>query len=141
MYGSVFYAFPAVAAVAGILSPLALLIACLLLWLFRPILLELGSAIRFDGAVYSYFLQTSGKAMALVAVSAMILDTVATASVASATASAYISGEVDGALWGMKEAAVAIGIILLLGAVGLFRIRESSGVTLSFTILHVGQCF
>lgn len=139
MYGSVFYAFPAVAAIAGILSPISLLIACLILFFFRPILLELTSAMRFNGAIYAYCLQCSGKTMALVAVSAMFLDGVATASVSAATVSAYLSGELNGALSGMKEAAVAIGILVLGAAAGLLNLKESSGVTLTFNAIHVGK--
>ncbi|KAG9036441.1 hypothetical protein FS837_001686 [Tulasnella sp. UAMH 9824] len=137
MYGSVFYAFPAVAAAAGIFSPLALLIACLILFLFRPILRELGSAIRMNGAIYSYLLQSSGKTMALVGAAAIFLDSVATASVSAATASAYLSGEFDGALYGMKEAAVALGILALLAVVGLFNLRGSSVLAASFTVVHL----
>ncbi|KAG8924000.1 hypothetical protein FRC00_005620 [Tulasnella sp. 408] len=137
MYGSVFYAFPAVAAAAGIFSPLALLIACLILFLFRPILRELGSAIRMNGAIYSYLLQCSGKTMALVGAAAIFLDSVATASVSAATASAYLSGEFDGALYGMKEAAVALGILALLAVVGLFNLRGSSILAASFTVVHL----
>lgn len=141
MYGSVFYAFPAVVTVAGIFSPLSLLIACLLLLLYRPILLELGSAIRFNGATYAYLLHCSGTTMALLGTAAIILDGVATASVSAATVSAYISGELNGSLSGMKQAAVAIGFLILLATIGLFNIRESSAITLSFTSVHVSRPF
>ena len=42
VYGSVFYAFPAVAATSSVFSPLSLLVACLLLFLYRPLLLDFG---------------------------------------------------------------------------------------------------
>jgi hypothetical protein len=65
--GSVFYAFPLVFAVAGeppsdcpppdnfnlfqgIYSPLCLLTASLLLFVFRPLLLELASTVRINGS-------------------------------------------------------------------------------------------
>ncbi|KAG8857674.1 hypothetical protein FRB96_005692 [Tulasnella sp. 330] len=137
MYGSVFYAFPAVVAVAGILSPVVLLVACTILLLYRPIFLELGSAVRFNGAIYAYLLQCSGKTMALIGTAAMCLDGVATASVSAATVSAYISGEVHGALSGMKGPVVAMAFLVFVAAMGLMNIRESSGVTLSFTVIHL----
>ncbi|KAG9006649.1 hypothetical protein FRB90_009798 [Tulasnella sp. 427] len=137
MYGSVFYAFPAVAVAAGIFSPLALLVACLILFLFRPILRELGSAIRMNGAIYSYLLQCSGKTMGLVGAAAIFLDGVATASVSAATASAYLSGEFGGVLSGIKESAVALGILALLAMVGLFNLRGSSTLAASFTTIHL----
>ncbi len=137
MYGSVFYAFPVVAAVCGALSPIALLIATLLLLLIKPVLLELGSAIRFNGGIYAYLLQCSGKSLALIGAAAMFLDAVATASTSAATVSAYLAGELDGKLDGMREAGVAIGIIIVLACVGLANVKESSAVTLSFTVIHV----
>lgn len=52
--GSPLYAFPPLVAVGGIYSPISLLIATLLLWLWRPIMEELASALAFDGANYVY---------------------------------------------------------------------------------------
>lgn len=44
---------PAIAAVADIYSPICMLVACSILFLLKPILLELGSAMRIDGASVS----------------------------------------------------------------------------------------
>lgn len=44
---------PAICATADIYSPICMAVACSILFLFRPILLELGSAIRIDGASVS----------------------------------------------------------------------------------------
>ncbi|KAB5594854.1 Transcription-associated protein 1 [Ceratobasidium theobromae] len=133
--GSVFYAFPAVAAVASIFSPLALLIACIILAIYRPILLELGSAIRLNGANYIYLLQCSGKTLGAIGAAATLLDAVATSVVSAATAGAYLKGEIPNLSiqeWG-------IGMCLLVGIalVALISIRESSSLTLSITLIHM----
>lgn len=133
--GSVFYAFPAVAAVASIFSPLALLIACIILAIYRPILLELGSAIRLNGANYIYLLQCSGKTLGAIGAAATLLDAVATSVVSAATAGAYLKGEIPNLSiqeWG-------IGMCLLVGIalIALISIRESSSLTLSITLIHV----
>lgn len=52
--GSVFYAFPAVIVVAGVYSPICLFIATLILFLWRPIMIELASALPISGAPYTY---------------------------------------------------------------------------------------
>lgn len=133
--GSVFYAFPAVAAVASIFSPLALLIACLILSIYRPILLELGSAIRLNGANYVYLLQCSGKTLGSIGAAATLLDAVATSVVSAATAGAYLKGEMST----LPIQEWAIGICLLVGValIALISLHESSGLTLSITIIHM----
>ncbi|KAG8922084.1 hypothetical protein FRC02_012152 [Tulasnella sp. 418] len=135
--GSVFYAFPAVAAVASIYSPITLASACIMLFIFRPILLELGSAVRLNGANYAYLLQFSGKAMGLVGAAATLLDAVATSSVSAATASAYLSGEFAALFVGLRQAALAIGFLVALAIIGLISLKESSSVTLAFTTIHL----
>ncbi|KDQ14961.1 hypothetical protein BOTBODRAFT_65898 [Botryobasidium botryosum FD-172 SS1] len=133
--GSVFYAFPAVAAASLVFSPLSLLVACLLLTVFRPLFLELAGAIRLNGANYVYLLQTSGKAMGMVGAAATLLDAIATSTVSAATAANYIHGEFPG--MPITEAALAVCFLVALSLVALFSLRESSGFTLSITIIHL----
>ncbi|QRV74785.1 amino acid permease [Ceratobasidium sp. AG-Ba] len=133
--GSVFYAFPAVAAASSIFSPLALLIACLILTIYRPIFLELGGAIRLNGANYVYLLQCSGKLLAAIGAAATLLDAVATSVVSAATAGAYLKGEISA----LPIQEWAIGLCLLAGIalVALISLRESSALTLSITVIHM----
>lgn len=130
-----FYAFPAVAAAASIFSPLALLIACLILTIYRPILLELGSAIRLNGANYIYLLQCSGKALGAVGAAATLLDAVATSVVSAATAGAYLKGET--ATLPIQEWVIGLCLLVGIALVALISLKESSGLTLSITIIHV----
>ncbi|KAF8606430.1 hypothetical protein BDV93DRAFT_594682 [Ceratobasidium sp. AG-I] len=133
--GSVFYAFPAVAAAASIFSPLALLIACLILTIYRPILLELGGAIRLNGANYIYLLQCSGKALGAVGAAATLLDAVATSVVSAATAGAYLKGEIS--TLAIQEWVIGLCLLVGIALVALISLRESSGLTLSITIIHM----
>jgi len=151
--GSVFYAFPAgeqnhslhslpipdpfelVAAASGVLSPISLFIACAILFLFRPILLELGSALRLNGANYTYLLQFSGKTLGFFGAAATLLDAMATSTVSSATAAAYLAGEVSNL--GVPHAVLAMGVLVGLCLIGFFQVKESSTVTLTFTMVHV----
>ena len=130
-----FYAFPAVATAASIFSPLALLIACLILTIYRPILLELGGAIRLNGANYIYLLQCSGKALGAVGAAATLLDAVATSVVSAATAGAYLKGEISSLA--IQEWAIGLCLLVGIALVALISLRESSGLTLSITIIHV----
>ncbi|CAE6433205.1 unnamed protein product [Rhizoctonia solani] len=133
--GSIFYAFPAVAAVASIFSPLSLLIACLILTIYRPILLELGSAIRLNGANYVYLLQCSGKMLGSVGAAATLLDAVATSVVSAATAGAYLQGEIS--IGSIKEWSIGLFLLIGISLIALVSLRESSAFTLTITIVHM----
>lgn len=65
------------------------MIACIILFLWRPIFLELGSAIHLNGGNYAYLLQVSGKTLGLIGAAATLLDSVATSTVSAATAASY----------------------------------------------------
>jgi len=117
------------------LSPISLLIACSILFLFRPILLELGSAVRLNGANYTYLLQFSGKTLGLIGAAATLLDAMATSMVSTATAAAYLEGDVP--KLGISQPILALSILVALCLVGFFQVKESSIVTLTFTMIHV----
>jgi amino acid transporter len=129
--------------ISGALSPVAMIIACLILFLYRPIFLELGSALRLNGANYSYLLQFSGKTLGLIGAAATLLDAVATSTVSAATAASYLMGEFSA--FPMPLSAFTVILLLLFTLVAMLGICESSGVTLSFTITHVSfppsRCF
>ncbi|PVG04382.1 hypothetical protein CPB86DRAFT_843350 [Serendipita vermifera] len=133
--GSVFYAFPAVVTAAGIFSPISLTVACLLLLFFRPVLLELGSAARSNGANYTYLLQFSSKALALVGAAATLLDAMATSTVSAATATAYLSGEFSNLP--IPQAVLAILLLGIITSVSFFSSKDSTTITLSITIIHL----
>jgi amino acid transporter len=103
--------------------------------MWKPILLELGSAIPLNGANYTYLLQVSSKTLALVGAAVTLLDAIATSMVSAATATAYIDGEFTS----IPVPTAVLSIIILLGitCIALFRTRDSTTVTLAFTVIHV----
>ncbi|KAF9230840.1 amino acid permease-domain-containing protein [Melanogaster broomeanus] len=93
--GGVFYTIPTVFAISGVYSPLSMFIATLTLFLWRPIMEELGSALPISGAPYTYLLNGSTKSVALLGAALLLLDFAATAVVSATTATSYLAGEVD----------------------------------------------
>ncbi|KAF8586227.1 hypothetical protein K439DRAFT_1631841 [Ramaria rubella] len=136
MTSSVFYAFPAVVACSSILSPISLLIACLILFLWKPIFLELGSAIRLNGANYAYLLQVSGTTLGLIGAAATLLDSIATSTESAATAASYLRGEITSPL-AVSEAAISIVLLSGLAILCLLNVRSSSALTLTFFAIHL----
>ncbi|KAA1477796.1 hypothetical protein DENSPDRAFT_787193 [Dentipellis sp. KUC8613] len=133
--GSVFYTFPVIAATAGVFSPLCLVVACLLLLFFRPVMLELAAAVRLNGANYIYLLQFSGKLASVIGAAATLLDAVATSTVSAATASTYLTGE-----FGHLPVSSGVFTIIFLSAFGLLAlagIRESASLSASVFVFHI----
>ncbi|KAG7451572.1 AAAP amino acid permease [Guyanagaster necrorhizus] len=133
--GSVFYALPAVVAVSSVYSPISLFIATMTLFLWRPIMAELGSALPITGAPYSYILNVSTKSFALVGAALLLLDYVSTSVVSAATAAAYLSGEVD---LPFPTFVGAIIVLALFTLVSLSGIKESARLALASLSFHVG---
>lgn len=124
-----------VVAVSSIFSPICLLVACLILFLWKPIFLELGSAIRLNGGNYAYLLQVSGTALGLIGAAATLLDSVATSTVSAATAASYLRGEFTS--FPIEESVVTIIVLCGLSLICLLNVRSSSTLTLLFFIIHV----
>ncbi|KAJ3733852.1 AAAP amino acid permease [Lentinula guzmanii] len=132
--GSVFYALPAVVGVASVYSPISLFIATLTLFIWRPIMEELGSALPICGAPYSYILNVSSKTLALLGAALLFLDFASTSVVSAATATSYLAGEV------MLPFPDFVGTILVLAIftlVSLSGIKESARVALYVLTLHL----
>ncbi|QRW17663.1 amino acid permease [Rhizoctonia solani] len=98
-------------------------------------LLELGSAIRLNGANYVYLLQCSGKTLGAIGAAATLLDAVATSVVSAATAGAYLQGEISTGL--IKEWHIGLLLLVSISLIALVSLRESSAFTLSITIIHM----
>ncbi|KIM22963.1 hypothetical protein M408DRAFT_269399 [Serendipita vermifera MAFF 305830] len=133
--GSVFYAFPAVAAASGIFSPISLLVACLLFFLYKPVLLELGSAVQLNGASYTYLLQFSSKTLGLIGAAATLLDAMATSTVAAATATAYLGGEFH--TLPVPYSVLSIGLLVLITLMALVNSKDSTSITLAIAFFHM----
>lgn len=147
-----FYAFPAVVQIAGVYSPLSLLIACMVIFLYRPfvhlcvigtswtevipdrVMTELASALPYNASNYAYLLNTTSKTFALVAAALALLDASTTASVSAASFAAYVQGEVS-----LPFAAYWITVIVLAGFVliCLSGLKESVALAFSMLCIHV----
>ncbi|CAE6464157.1 unnamed protein product [Rhizoctonia solani] len=133
--GSAFYTFPAMAAVASIFSPISLLVACLIMTIYRPILLELGSAFRLNGTNYVYLLQSSGRTLAAIGATTTLIDAVAASVVSAAAAGAYVKGEFPEIP--ATDHTIGIYLLVLIALFALFTLRESGKLTLVITIIHM----
>nr|CDI51008.1 conserved hypothetical protein [Melanopsichium pennsylvanicum 4] len=136
--GSVFYALPAVVAVSSVLSPISILIACLLLFPFRPIICELSSALSASNAGNYYYLSNiSTKLVAVLAAAFTLLDAIATGAVSAGTASAYIVGETSTQHAPIDHRLVSVLLLIGLAALCLLGMRDSSTVALGMFTLHI----
>ncbi|KAG1859294.1 amino acid permease-domain-containing protein [Suillus subluteus] len=131
--GGVFYTLPSVVAVAGVYSPLSLFVAALTLFLWRPVMEEMASALPISGAPYTYLLNVSTKSVALLGAALLLLDFSATAVVSAATAASYLAGEVS------LPFPVYIGaalVFVLFTFVSLSGLRESARVATGILAMH-----
>ncbi|EIN12814.1 hypothetical protein PUNSTDRAFT_28714, partial [Punctularia strigosozonata HHB-11173 SS5] len=132
--GSVFYALPAVVAVASVYSPISLFVATLIIFLWRPIMEELAAALPISGAPYSYLLHISSKTVALVGATLLLLDFAATSVVSAATAITYVAGEVT--LPFPVFAGTALILVFFL-AVSMSGLKDSARLALSLLAFHI----
>ncbi|KAJ7770096.1 hypothetical protein B0H16DRAFT_1673410 [Mycena metata] len=91
--GGVFYTLPAVLAVSGVYSPIALFASTLTPFLCRPMMEELGSALPISGAPYSYLINVTRKSIAIIGAALLLLDFTASSVVSAATAASHLAGE------------------------------------------------
>ncbi|KAG1819188.1 amino acid permease-domain-containing protein [Suillus subaureus] len=131
--GGVFYTLPSVVAVGGVYSPISLFVAALTLFLWRPVMEELASALPISGAPYTYLLNVSTKSVALFGAALLLLDFSATVVVSAATAASYLAGEVS------LPFPVYVGAVLvfvLFTFVSLSGLRESARVATGILAMH-----
>lgn len=133
--GGIFYVIPAVVGVGGIYSPISQFIATLILFLWRPIMEELASALPMSGGPYTYLLNVSSKCFALIAASLLLLDFASTVIVSAATAAAYLAGEVSNLPFPSWVGAVII--LVLFTMLSLSGVRETARIALVVLILHL----
>ncbi|KAG6860603.1 hypothetical protein C0995_009424 [Termitomyces sp. Mi166 len=133
--GSVFYALPAVVAVSSVYSPISLFIATLILFLWRPIMEELGSALPLSGAPYTYILNVSSKSFALIGAALLILDFTSTSVVSAATAASYLGGETQ---LPFPEYIAAILVLVVFTIISLSGVKESARIALVVLLFHMG---
>ncbi len=121
------------AAQAGALAPVALAIVAAVLYLFRSVYAEVGSALPLNGGTYTVLLNTTNKKLAAGAAVLTLLSYVATAVISSGEAMHYAHN-----LWSGLDvfwATIALlGVFAILNIVG---ISESAVVALAIFIFHM----
>ena len=124
----------AIAAVyAGPYAPLALAMVAGVLYLFRSIYTEVGTALPLNGGAYNVLLNTTTKGQASVAACLTILSYIATAVI-----SAYAAMSYGHALFGGLNVFGATLVLLALFAVlNLIGITESSAIALGIFLFHI----
>mmetsp|Transcript_26416 Transcript_26416/g.86841 ORF Transcript_26416/g.86841 Transcript_26416/m.86841 type:complete len:680 (-) Transcript_26416:600-2639(-) len=135
---SVLYIVGVTSTLAGQLSPICMLLAGCVLYLFKAIIGEAGSAIPLNGGAYSLLLNTTTKPMAALAACLTLLSYVATAVVSATECMTYASNlvpELD-VYWGTIILLALVCILCILG------ITECAFLAVGVFIVHIASmCF
>eukprot|EP00762_Andalucia_godoyi_P005020 ANDGO_01434.mRNA.1 hypothetical protein DICPUDRAFT_55909 len=118
---------------AGVWAPVSLGLVAALLYLFRSVYGEVGTALPLNGGTYTCLLNTTSKAVASVAGALSFLSYAATSVVSAASAIEYgqnVWGDCNGTLWTIVLLA-AFCILNLLG------ITESAVVAAIIFVVHM----
>jgi amino acid transporter len=118
---------------AGPLAPFALLAVAGVLYLFRNIYTEVGTALPLNGGAYNVLLNTTTKSKASIAACLTLLSYIATAVISANTAMHYASNPVDGlnVFW------ATVAVLGLFAVINLVGINESATVALGIFAIHL----
>ena len=130
---SVLYVSALCAAQAGVLAPVVLIIVGAVLYLYRKVYAEAGSALPLNGGTYTLLLNTTSKRLAAGAACLTLLSYIATAVISASDAMDYLHGvwphfDVIGAT------VVLLGLFAMLNVMG---IAESANVALAIFTIHL----
>jgi amino acid transporter len=118
---------------AGPYAPIALAAVAAVLYLFRNIYAEVGTALPLNGGAYNVLLNTSTKAKASVAACLTLLSYIATAVISAHEAMHYAHN-----LWnGLNIFWATVILLALFALLNLIGISESSAVALALFITHM----
>jgi amino acid transporter len=130
---SVLYVSALCAAQAGVLAPIVLAIVAAVLYLYRKVYAEVGSALPLNGGTYTVLLNTTNKQLAAGAACLTLLSYVATA-VISANEAMHYAHYLLSELPVIAATVVLIGLFALLNIIG---ISESAVVALVIFVFHL----
>ncbi|DBA05285.1 TPA: hypothetical protein N0F65_007447 [Lagenidium giganteum] len=128
---SVLYSASLVAAKAGKLMPVPLIMVSLVLYFFRFIYEEVVTAIPLNGGSYNVLLNTTSKRTAALAASLGILSYVATGVVSGTSALSYL-----GKLVSLNVTWWTVALLLFFALLALIGITESSKVAMVIFFHH-----
>eukprot|EP00286_Rhodomonas_abbreviata_P016730 CAMPEP_0181342372 /NCGR_PEP_ID=MMETSP1101-20121128/30960_1 /TAXON_ID=46948 /ORGANISM="Rhodomonas abbreviata, Strain Caron Lab Isolate" /LENGTH=681 /DNA_ID=CAMNT_0023453815 /DNA_START=178 /DNA_END=2223 /DNA_ORIENTATION=- len=130
---SVFYVVGVTASMSGQLSPFCLLLAGAVLYLFKSVYGEAGSAIPLNGGAYNLLLNTTTKSIASLAACLTLLSYVATAVVSATECAQYASNLMPfiDVYWG------TIVILFFFCVLSILGITESAIVAVGIFVVHL----
>jgi len=121
------------AAQAGAWAPIALLLVGGVLFLFRKVYAEVGSALPLNGGTYTVLLNTTNKKLAAGAACLTLLSYIATAVISAGEAMHYAHN-----LWGgLNVFWATIGLLGVFALLNILGITESAMVALGIFIIHM----
>ena len=122
-------------AYAGILAPISLLIVAVVLYLYRKVYAEVGSALPLNGGAYNCLLNSTSKFKASIAACMSILSYMATAVISAMTAVSYLST----VLPAVKAYIIpgTIFVLFIFAVLTIVGISESAVVATVIFIFHI----
>ncbi len=121
------------AAQAGRYAPIALGIVAAVLYLFRRVYAEVGSALPLNGGTYTVLLNTTNKKLAAGAACLTLLSYMATAVISAGEAMHYASN----LLPTLPVFQATIGLLVFFAVLNLIGISESAVVAIGIFALHM----
>ena len=120
---------------AGVLAPISLLMVAFVLYLYRKVYAEVGTALPLNGGAYNCLLNTTSKYKASIAACMSILSYIATAVVSAMTAVYYFSSIVPA----VQPYIIPITIFVLFAfaILTIIGIGESAIVATMFFVFHI----
>jgi amino acid transporter len=120
---------------AGFWAPLCLLMVACLLYLFKSIYTEVGSAIALNGASYTLLLNTTSKKTASLAACLTIISYLATAVVSASTAIEYV--RLLPYCHNINLFWATVGLLALFAVLSIIGITESAITALIIFVFHI----
>ena len=130
---SVLYVSALCAAQAGVLAPIVLLIVGGVLYLYRKVYAEVGSAIPLNGGTYTVLLNTTNKKTAAGAACLTLLSYIATAVISANEAMHYAHNLFSG----LNIMLATLGVLGIFALLNLMGISESAIVAIVIFSIHV----
>ncbi|GAM25238.1 hypothetical protein SAMD00019534_084130 [Acytostelium subglobosum LB1] len=130
---SIFYTSASCTQFAGIYAPFSLMMVCIVLYLFRKVYGEVGSALPLNGGAYNVLLNTTTKQLASLAAALTMISYIATAVVSAYSAMDYFNGLVPS----VSDHYSTIVLLALFACLNLVGIGESAVVAAIIFIFHM----
>ena len=130
---SVLYVSALCAAQAGPLAPIVLLVVAGILYLFRKVYAEVGSALPLNGGTYTVLLNTTNKKLAAGAACLTLLSYMATAVLSANEAVHYA----DNVVPGIPVIEGTVALLAVFALLNILGISESASVALGIFVIHI----